>query len=131
MLNVLSKLNSGAVISKIIMFVIIIAACVGYFYYSQNKINDLNKNIEKYRISAQVAEKTINVLNENADKQQKLMSDLQKDLKQSEADNDKLRKLLREHDLTKLSIKKPGMIEKRINDATKKVFKDIVNISNN
>ena len=38
---------------------------------------------------------------------------------------DELSKKLREHDLTRLTLRKPGLIEKRVNDATKKVFEEL------
>ena len=36
---------------------------------------------------------------------------------------------LQKHDLTRLSIGKPGMMEKRINDDTKKLFSDFESIT--
>ena len=42
---------------------------------------------------------------------------------------DDLRKKLHKHDLTRISIKKPGLIEKRINDGTKKLFERIESLT--
>jgi hypothetical protein len=50
---------------------------------------------------------------------------LQTKLQESEAYGDKLQAIFQKHNLTMLSLKKPGLIEKRMNDATKKLFADI------
>jgi hypothetical protein len=42
--------------------------------------------------------------------------------------NDLLRKLQR-HDLTRLTLAKPGLIETRVNNATKQVFEDLESLS--
>ena len=36
---------------------------------------------------------------------------------------------LRKHDLAKLSMKKPGMMEKRINNGTKKLFRSLESLT--
>ena len=51
--------------------------------------------------------------------------ELQVKLKASEAYGDELGKKLRKHNLTLLTLKKPGLIEKRVNDATQKIFETI------
>ena len=43
--------------------------------------------------------------------------------------DDDLRKKLHKHNLTRLSIKKPGLIEKRINNGTKKLFDNIESLT--
>ena len=45
--------------------------------------------------------------------------------REAEKYGDELSKKLREHDLTRLTLRKPGLIEKRVNDATQKVFEDL------
>lgn len=114
---------------KILAIIGIIAGAYMYFKYSQGRIEELNREITAYQVASKVANETIDELNENNRKQKILLNKLQVKLKDSEIDNDRLKKLLRKHDLTKLSLKKPGMIEKRINDATKQIFSDITNIT--
>ena len=36
---------------------------------------------------------------------------------------------LRKHDLSKLSLKKPGLVEKKINNGTKKLFRSLENLT--
>ena len=45
--------------------------------------------------------------------------------KEAEKYKDELLNKFQRHDLSLLSLKKPGLIEKRVNNATKKVFDDI------
>ena len=51
------------------------------------------------------------------------------DLNAAEEYTDGLRKKLQEHDLTRLSLKKPGMIEKRVNDGTKNILSELESIT--
>jgi len=55
--------------------------------------------------------------------------ELQENLQQAEVYKDSLIEKFRDHDLTRLSLKRPGMIQLRINDATKKVFDDIESLT--
>ena len=55
--------------------------------------------------------------------------ELQANLQQAEVYKDSLIEKFRDHDLTRLSLKRPGMIQLRINDATKKVFDDIESLT--
>lgn len=55
--------------------------------------------------------------------------ELQANLQQAEVYKDSLIEKFRDHDLTRLSLKRPGMIQLRINNATKKVFDDIESLT--
>ena len=74
-------------------------------------------------------ELTINSLQESQEKFATLNKDLQMKLDKAEEYGDDLRKKLHKHDLTRLSIKKPGLIEKRINNGTKKLFERIESLT--
>ena len=54
---------------------------------------------------------------------------LQQSLQKAEGYNTELQRKLNDHNLTKLSSKKPGLIEKRINDATSKIFRELEEIT--
>ena len=54
---------------------------------------------------------------------------MEADLEKSEESRNKLIEVFGNHDLTRLALKKPGMIEKRVNNATKQVFESIENDS--
>jgi hypothetical protein len=55
-------------------------------------------------------------------KAQENMLALQERAKEAEAYQDELASKLRRHDLTALTLQKPGLIEKRVNNATAKIF---------
>lgn len=50
---------------------------------------------------------------------------LQTNLQKAEEYKDQLLSKFQKHDLSRLSLAKPGLIERRVNNATKKVFDDI------
>lgn len=54
---------------------------------------------------------------------------LNEELRKARIDKDKLIKLFSDHNFTKLVNKKPGLIEKRINKATDKLFNELERIS--
>ena len=72
---------------------------------------------------------TINSLQQSQEQFAELNKDLQIKLNEAESYGDNLRKKLHKHNLTRLSIKKPGLIEKRINDGTNKLFDSIESIT--
>ena len=121
----------GTLTIKILVVVALFGGAYMYFKHTQERIETLNREISEASFANNVSRKTIEQLEENTKKQRKVIERLQEEMKKSEVDNDRLKKLLRNHDLTKLSIKKPGLIEKRINDATKKIFTDISDITTN
>ena len=76
--------------------------------------NALKTSTEAFKIKEKEVKENLEALRE-----------LDLKLKEAYKESDSLRKLLAKHDLTKLAIEKPGLIEKRINDATDKTFDDI------
>lgn len=99
----------------------------GYSYYkdTQARISQLTANNATLKAANETNQATITELQATAVLQAALTQDLQKNLQKAEQYQDKLIGQLRKHDLTKLSLKKPGLIETRINDGTKKIFDSI------
>ena len=121
---------------KIYMLIIVVGLLGGvvygaYAYYqdTQQRIATLQQNNAKLETVAKTNELTINSMKESQEKFATLNKDLQMKLDKAEEYGDDLRKKLHKHDLTRLSIKKPGLIEKRINDGTKKLFKSIESLT--
>ncbi len=102
-----------------------------YAYYNdtQQRIKTLQENNAKLETVAKTNELTINSLQESQEKFATLNKELQVKLNEAEEYGDDLRKKLHKHNLTRLSIKKPGLIEKRINNGTKKLFDNIESIT--
>jgi len=69
--------------------------------------------------------KTITLLERDRVENAKRVRALDTKLNAAEKVVEDLRDLLSKHDLTRLSGKKPELIERRINEATDKVFRDI------
>ncbi len=96
---------------------------------TQQRIATLQTNNAKLETVAKTNELTVKSLQANQEKFATLNKDLQMKLNEAEEYGDDLRKKLHKHNLTRLSIKKPGLIEKRINNGTKKLFKSIESLT--
>ena len=121
---------------KVYMLIIVMGLVGGvvygaYFYYNdtQQRIKTLQENNAKLETVAKANELTINSLQESQERFNALNNELQTKLNLALTYSDDLRKKLHKHDLTRLSIKKPGLIEKRINDGTKKLFDSIESVT--
>lgn len=121
------------VYSAFIIFSIIgVVLYSGYSYFkdSQQTIIELQKNITAYETAVKTTNEAIDRMRQDSEQMQELHINLQKQLQEAEKYKDDLSKKLNEHNLTKLSTVKPGLIEKRVNDATTKIFKDLETITN-
>jgi len=98
----------------------------GAWYYvtsTQDRIETLIANDVKLRMAKQVLDNTINTLVADQKKFAKLNTDLRANLDKANDYKDVLIGKLRKHNLSKLSLKKPLLVEARINAATAKAFK--------
>jgi hypothetical protein len=105
----------------------------GYFYYtdSQNTIAQLRENNSQLKIVAEDNKRTIETMKEDAETNAELAAELTISLQESEQRRNALINTFRKHDLTNLALKKPGLIEKRLNNGTEKAFDDIESITGN
>jgi len=105
----------------------------GYFYYpdTQNTIAQLRTNNAQLKIVAEDNERTINAMKEDAETNAQLAAELTLELQESEKRRNALINIFSRHDLTNLAMKKPGLIEKRLNNGTEKAFDDIESITGN
>jgi|TARA_B100001248_G_scaffold261211_1_gene251637 hypothetical protein len=114
--------------SRILIGIIVVMGLGSYFLYSQNqRLVELNKAFE-IRNAEQIA--TIAAQTEQFEKQTQALSTLTKKNQEIEADMNRYLDIFRRHNLTKLAAAKPGLIEPRMNKATKEVFDGIENDSN-
>lgn len=99
----------------------------GYKYYTstQLKIETLVKNNASYEIAIKSTNQAMDTIRQESGRIQKINSNLQIKLQDAEKYKDKLIQKLSRHNLTKLSAAKPGLIEKRVNDSTTKIFKEL------
>ena len=99
----------------------------GYYYYkdTQARIAVLTENSAKLEQATNTQKQTIDTLVEDATKYRELNKELNTKLEAANDYKNTLIDKLRKHDLAKLSLKKPGLVEKRINNVTKKLFKSL------
>ena len=97
----------------------------GYYKDTQQRISTLTQNNAKLKSANDTNTATIQQLNKNALALNQLIDDLGSELKKAEQYGDELRNTLRKHNLTHLANKKPGMIEKRMQNATNKLWDDL------
>ena len=102
----------------------------GYYKDTQQRISTLTQNNAKLKSANDTNTATIEQLNKNALALNQLIDDLGSELKKAEQYGDELRNTLRKHNLTHLANKKPGMIEKRMQNATDKLWDDLESITN-
>ena len=117
-----------------ILFIVAILSGVGYgayYYYkdSQERIRILTENTAKLETAKKLQDDTINAMIEDREKFEALNKELQTNLDKANVYKDVLINKLRKHDLAKLSLKKPRLVEKKINDGTKKLFRSFEKIS--
>lgn len=100
-----------------------------YYDSTQATIAQLRENNVKLELANETSQNTINrMVTDQAAMQDNIMA-LEEDLKAAEAYKDELIGKLQKHDLSMLSLRKPGLIEKRINDGTKGVFDALEELS--
>jgi len=121
---------------KLYALITLLVSIFGGIYYAYNHYVELKNELElktteaiRYKESLKDNEVAINVLTQQNIKIQNETLRLQKSLQKAEEYNTDLQRKLNDHNLTKLSSKKPGLIEKRINDATSKIFKELEEIT--
>ena len=100
-----------------------------YFRYTQEKISDLTQQVTQYELNIRQCENTLTQIRQDKVRIERETERLQSRVKQAETYQSELMDKLQRHDLTRLTLEKPGLIETRVNDATKQVFEDLEYLS--
>jgi len=116
-----------------IYFLIVVLGLVGgvvyggFYYYkdTQARIAILTENSAKLEQATNTQKQTIDTLVEDAEKYRELNKELNTKLEAANEYKNKLIGKLRKHNLAKLSMQKPGLVEKKINNGTKKLFESL------
>ena len=114
----MSKILIGIIVAMVLAF-------GGYYWLTEKRLATLTENNAKLTIAARTNQDTIDKLTQDYEQQQELNSELKVKLTAAEAYGDELAKKFREHDLTMLTMRKPGLIERRVNSATQKILDDL------
>jgi len=112
-----------------LLFVAVGGGAYTYFTYTQEKISELTEQVTQYEINIRQLENTIVNIQRDKERIERETAVLQVRVREAENYQDDLIRKLQRHDLTRLTLAKPGLIETRVNDATKKIFEDIESIS--
>ena len=121
---------------KIYMLIVVVGLVggvvyAGYYYYkdTQSRIQTLTENNAKLETAKAIQDQTIETLVADREKFDKLNKELQVRLDKANDYKNTLIDKLRKHDLSKLSLKKPGLVEKKINNGTKKLFRSLESLT--
>ena len=109
------------------------AAWAAKYYYdtTQATIAQLRENNAKLEVANEENQATITQMQENNKRLNALTDQLNTDLRKSEEYGDELRETLNKHNLTHLANKKPGLIEKRMQNATDELWTALESITGN
>ena len=121
---------------KIYILIIVLGLLGGvgygaYYYYkdTQARIAILTENSAKLEQAASTQKQTIETLVADAAKFQELNKELNTKLEAANDYRNTLLDKLRKHNLAALSLKKPGLVERKINNGTKKLFESLEKLS--
>ena len=103
----------------------------GYYYYkdTQSRIQTLTENNAKIMAAKVAQDNTINTLIADREKFDTLNKELNTKLEKANEYKNTLINKLRKHDLAQLSMKKPGLVEKKINRGTEKLFRSLESLT--
>jgi predicted nucleic acid-binding Zn-ribbon protein len=113
--------------TKILLVMLLTFGGIGYWYYNdtQATIGTLRSNNAKLAVAAETSKETISKLQNDAAQFEKSNQELRTQLNEAEEYSDELAGKLRRHNLTVLTLQKPGLIEGRVNNATAKLFDEM------
>ena len=100
-----------------------------YYKETQERIANLHKNNAKMEVVQQQNEVVMKSLTSEATRLNDLNFNLQGKLDDAENYKNELIAKLQKHNLTRLSYNKPGLIEKRINNGTQKIFDSLESLT--
>ena len=98
----------------------IVLAAGGYWLFQENEALKAENAARKLAFEQQVA--AFETLQKESQKQQQAMLEMSKKSQDIQNEMNQYMDIFKRHSLPKLAAAKPGMIEKRANDATKRIF---------
>jgi Skp family chaperone for outer membrane proteins len=117
---------------RIAMILVLLAGAGGAFLYVKNLQKNLEiarANVAKLEVAVQTSEASLKLERAESARLGELNNQLSTDLQKAEQYGDELRATLQKHNLTHLANKKPGLIEKRMQNATNKLWDDLESIT--
>jgi hypothetical protein len=112
-----------------IVLLVVLAGSAAYFKYSQDKLAEANQLVAAQTARANSAEANLEFMQESVRKQQNAIQELAKSSVQIRKEQEATIDIFAEHDLKALAERKPGLIERRVNTATERVFNELEEIT--
>ena len=109
--------------NQLFIGIIVAMSLGGYFLYQQNESLKIENLAFQVRDQEQTA--TIKAQQESFERQSFALNNMTARNAEIEGEMNRYLDIFKRHNLNKLAIAKPGLIEKRVNDGTKKVFETI------
>ncbi len=103
--------------------IILVLGLGSYYLYNQNQT--LTENNIKLEAAVEEQKKTIETIREQYEKQGKSLMQMSRKNAEIEAEKAEYLAIFSRHNLDLLALKKPGMIELRMNNASEKVMEGI------
>ena len=107
--------------------IILVLGLGSYYLYNQNQVLSANNLALEGAVEEQ--KQAMDAMKESFEKQGKSLQNMMRKNAQIEQEMNSYLDIFRRHNLNQLAVAKPGMIEKRVNNATKQVFESIENDS--
>ena len=121
-----------------ILPIVLLLAGAGYaaHWFIVNQLNtqitQLQSDVRQYQAqnvalqsAAEINEQTIRSLEENSQRQVEQMTNLTSANQQLQTEKDEYLSIFRRHDLQRLALARPGLIEPRLNNGTQEVFRQM------
>jgi len=115
--------------NQLFIGIILVLSLGGYWLYSENQTLKANS----IKLESAVAEQkaALAAVQESFEKQTESLQNMTRANQQIEAERDQYLAIFKRHNVNKLAVAKPGLIEDKFNKGTAKVFEDIENDSKN
>ena len=114
-----------------LIFIMLAGAGGGVFYVKQlqSNLEIARLNNAKLEAAVEISEQSLATVKADNIRRNGLTDTLNVELRKAETYGDELRATLQKHNLTHLAEKKPGLIEKRMQNATDKLWDDLESIT--
>jgi len=113
------------VFNQIFLTLILVLGGASYWLWNENQTLKENNVKLEYAIEEQAA--AFNAMKESYEKQGEALNNLSRANAAIEAEKDRYLDIFRRHNLDRLALMRPGLIETRINNGTKAAFEEIEN----
>lgn len=107
---------------RVIIIFILLAAIGGGLKYYENQQFKWGQEKAELEAAAALCQQNLAIVRNEREAFRRASVRLGSELERATESKRELQRIFQEHDFTNLAIQKPGLIERRVNDATKEVF---------